>query len=93
MEADDVVVVTQSSCACVDGEDDTSTANKENIDPSSSPEDLAPAMDDGRCDDASRRSDSESPSPKSRRKANGKQKAPRSNKKRRMVLQVYSDDE
>jgi len=55
--------------------------DKENIDPSSSPE-LKEV-----------RSDSGSPSPKIRRKANGKQKAGPSKRKKRAVLQEDSDYE
>lgn len=94
------VVITSVSCAgsssgdrgccssnhnhvCSDDEED-----KENIDPSSSPERLAPKLN-GR---QSEGSDSASPSPKQRKKATGKQKAPvKSKKKKRMVLQVDSD--
>jgi hypothetical protein len=101
MDADDVIVTSSSM-----GEGSISSSNsssggssgssasmnprvysddedKENIDPSSSPEN----------NKDTRRSDSESPSPKIRRKANGKQKAGPTKRKKRMVLQEDSDYE
>lgn len=57
--------------------------DKENIDPASSPE----------LKESGTRSDSESPSPKLRRKSHGKQKAGPAKRKKRAVLQEDSDYE
>jgi len=98
---DSDVIVTSVACSgssSGDGGSSSVTAgriysdeeDKENIDPSSSPERLSPKVD-GRTSEGG--SNSTSPSPKQRRKTTGKQKAGPCKKKKRMVLREDSDYE